>query len=34
MTAKIPMGRTGEPVEIAAVVHFLANRDREGAASY
>ncbi|MCU1329875.1 MAG: short-chain dehydrogenase/reductase [Bryobacterales bacterium] len=27
MTAKIPMGRTGEPVEIAAVVHFLASPD-------
>jgi 2-dehydro-3-deoxy-L-rhamnonate dehydrogenase (NAD+) len=27
MTAKIPMGRTGEPDEIAAVVHFLCSRD-------
>jgi len=27
MTAKIPMGRTGEPVEIAAVVHFLSSPD-------
>jgi 2-dehydro-3-deoxy-L-rhamnonate dehydrogenase (NAD+) len=27
MTARIPMGRTGEPEEIAAVVHFLCSRD-------
>ena len=27
MTARIPMGRTGEPEEIAAVVHFLSSRD-------
>lgn len=27
MTDKIPMGRTGEPEEIAAVVHFLSSRD-------
>ncbi len=27
MTARIPMGRTGEPEEIAAVVHFLASAD-------
>ncbi len=27
MTARIPMGRTGEPSEIAAVVHFLASPD-------
>jgi NAD(P)-dependent dehydrogenase (short-subunit alcohol dehydrogenase family) len=27
MTAKIPMARTGEPWEIAAVVHFLASPD-------
>jgi 3-oxoacyl-[acyl-carrier protein] reductase len=27
MTEKIPMGRTGEPEEIAAVVHFLSSRD-------
>ncbi|MCS7023519.1 MAG: SDR family oxidoreductase [Bryobacteraceae bacterium] len=27
MTARIPMGRTGTPEEIAAVVHFLSSRD-------
>src|SRR3954471_19013057 len=27
MTEKIPMRRTGQPEEIAAVVHFLASRD-------
>jgi 3-oxoacyl-[acyl-carrier protein] reductase len=27
MTSRIPMGRTGEPEEIAAVVHFLSSRD-------
>jgi NAD(P)-dependent dehydrogenase (short-subunit alcohol dehydrogenase family) len=27
MTARIPMGRTGKPEEIAAVVHFLASPD-------
>jgi 3-oxoacyl-[acyl-carrier protein] reductase len=27
MTDKIPMRRTGQPEEIAAVVHFLASRD-------
>jgi 2-dehydro-3-deoxy-L-rhamnonate dehydrogenase (NAD+) len=27
MTDRIPMRRTGEPEEIAAVVHFLASRD-------
>ena len=27
MTARIPMGRTGTPEEIAAVVHFLASPD-------
>lgn len=27
MTSKIPMGRTGEPEEIAAVVHFLSSKD-------
>lgn len=27
MTAKIPMGRTGKPEEIAAVVHFLSSPD-------
>ncbi|MCC6390843.1 MAG: SDR family oxidoreductase, partial [Bryobacterales bacterium] len=27
MTARIPMGRTGLPEEIAAVVHFLSSPD-------
>lgn len=27
MTEKIPMRRTGQPEEIAAIVHFLASRD-------
>ena len=27
MTSRIPMGRTGKPEEIAAVVHFLASPD-------
>jgi len=27
MTARIPMGRTGQPEEIAAVVHFLSSPD-------
>jgi NAD(P)-dependent dehydrogenase (short-subunit alcohol dehydrogenase family) len=27
MVQRIPMGRTGKPEEIAAVVHFLASRD-------
>lgn len=27
MTARIPIGRTGEPSEIAAVVHYLASPD-------
>ncbi len=27
MTSKIPMGRTGKPEEVAAVVHFLASDD-------
>ena len=27
MTSKIPMGRTGKPDEIAAVVHFLSSPD-------
>ena len=27
MTSKIPMGRMGRPVEVAAVVHFLASDD-------
>jgi NAD(P)-dependent dehydrogenase (short-subunit alcohol dehydrogenase family) len=27
MTARIPMGRTGKPEEIAAVVHFLSSPD-------
>jgi 3-oxoacyl-[acyl-carrier protein] reductase len=27
MTGRIPMGRTGQPEEIAAVVHFLSSRD-------
>lgn len=27
MVARIPMKRTGEPEEVAAVVHFLASRD-------
>jgi 3-oxoacyl-[acyl-carrier protein] reductase len=27
MTARIPMGRTGTPEEVAAVVHFLASPD-------
>ena len=27
MTTKIPMGRTGRPEEVAAVVHFLASED-------
>jgi 3-oxoacyl-[acyl-carrier protein] reductase len=27
MTQRIPMGRTGKPEEIAAVVHFLSSAD-------
>jgi 3-oxoacyl-[acyl-carrier protein] reductase len=27
MTTKIPMGRLGEPAEVAALVHFLVSQD-------
>ena len=27
MTARIPMGRTAKPEEVAAVVHFLSSPD-------
>jgi 3-oxoacyl-[acyl-carrier protein] reductase len=33
MTGRIPMGRTGQPEEIAAVVHFLSSRDCSRAAA-